>query len=78
MDQEAWEHKKQDVFEKMYAKARDFGGLVSGEHGIGYAKRMYLDEQCGPCQMRLMEGIKKTFDPHCILNPGKIVALHGK
>ena len=78
MDQEAWEYKKQDVFEKMYAKARDFGGLVSGEHGIGYAKRVYLDEQCGPCQMRLMEGIKKTFDPHCILNPGKIVALHGK
>ena len=40
MDQEAWEYKKQDVFEKMYAKARDFGGLVAGEHGIGYAKRM--------------------------------------
>jgi len=47
--------------------------MVSGEHGIGIAKRGYLHESLGETQMRLMRGIKTAFDPHNILNPGKIV-----
>lgn len=60
-------------FDKLYQKAFEFGGLVSGEHGIGYAKKTYLEEQVGLTQMELMRGIKKTFDPKGILNPQKIV-----
>ena len=59
-------------FERMYKRAEELGGLVSGEHGIGYAKRDYLKKQCGENQIALMQGIKKVFDPKNILNPGKV------
>ena len=49
------------------------GGLVSGEHGIGYAKKSYLRQQVGDTQMLLMQGIKNVFDKKNILNPAKIV-----
>ena len=53
-------------------KARELGGLVSGEHGIGYAKKVYLKEQLGNEQIALMQGIKKVFDEKNILNPNKV------
>ena len=57
----------------MYQKAQELGGLVSGEHGIGHAKKGYLHRQYGETPMQLMRGIKAVFDPKNILNPGKIV-----
>ena len=59
----------------MYTRAGEYGGLVSGEHGIGYAKRSYLAERLGPVQIGLMKGIKDVFDPNHILNPDKVFAL---
>jgi len=56
----------------MYDKAEEMGGLVSGEHGIGFAKKAYLRKQYGETPIALMQGIKLTFDPKNILNPGKI------
>jgi glycolate oxidase len=61
------------IFDEMYAKAKEVGGLVSGEHGIGYAKKKYLKQVLGEEQVALMRGIKAVFDPNNILNPGKIV-----
>ena len=52
--------------------AREMGGAVSGEHGIGHAKRGYLLQSLGERQIELMRGIKKVFDPNGILNPGKV------
>lgn len=60
------------VFADLYNKAYAVGGLVSGEHGIGFAKKEYMKEQLGPTQITLMNGIKKVFDPNNILNPGKV------
>lgn len=72
MDDELW-HKTLDVcFDRMYAKAVELGGLVSGEHGIGYAKQAYLKRQLGDTPIALMQGIKQVFDPKNILNPGKV------
>ncbi len=68
-----WEMKIEKGFKKMYDKAFSFGGLVSGEHGIGYAKKAYLETQLGETQMKLLRGIKQVFDPNNILNPGKVV-----
>ena len=48
------------------------GRQVSGEHGIGSGKVPYLAESVGEVNMRLMEQIKKVFDPNLILNPGKV------
>lgn len=67
-----WEQKLQDTFNKMYEKSASMGGLVSGEHGIGWAKKCYMEEQLHSGQMALMQGIKSVFDPNHILNPGKV------
>ncbi len=47
------------------------GGTVSGEHGVGIVKLPYIQRQLGRCEIRLMRSIKKVFDPHNIMNPGK-------
>ena len=72
MDDQKWEEVLNVCFDLMYQKAEEMGGLVSGEHGIGYAKKGYLKKQYGTSQIELMKGIKSVFDPKNILNPGKI------
>ncbi len=67
-----WKTTLDNCFEKMYKKAEELGGLVSGEHGIGYAKKEFLKQQYGETPILLMQGIKNTFDPKNILNPDKI------
>jgi len=73
LSDEEWEVKLDMVFHDLYNKAKEVGGLVSGEHGIGYAKMEYLKESLGDVQIDLMRNIKKAFDPKNLLNPGKIV-----
>lgn len=60
------------VMGKMYDKAKELSGQVSGEHGIGYAKREYLKESLRDENISIMKGIKEVFDPKNILNPGKV------
>ncbi len=72
LDAETWERKLREVFEIMYAKSRELGGKVSGEHGIGYAKKPYLQESKGGAGMELLKNIKLAFDPKNLLNPGKV------
>ena len=48
------------------------GGTISGEHGIGQAKKRYLAMELSAESIRLQTEIKKVFDPNMILNPGKI------
>ena len=52
----------------------DAGGVLSGEHGIGYVQKNYMDIPFNQTQINLMKGIKNLFDPKGILNPGKIFA----
>lgn len=72
LSEKKWEETLNACFDRMYSKAEELGGLVSGEHGIGYAKKEYLKKQYGNTPIELMQGIKKVFDPKNILNPGKI------
>ena len=72
LDEAAWEQVKTRCFAQMYQKADELGGLVSGEHGIGYAKKDYLRRQYGEYPLALMQGIKQVFDKKNILNPGKV------
>ncbi|MBK9319809.1 MAG: FAD-binding protein [Bacteroidetes bacterium] len=48
-------------------------GTISGEHGIGYVQKNYMDIPFNPSQLDLQKGIKKLFDPNGILNPGKML-----
>ncbi len=62
----------EQFFDDIYAEAGRRGGLVSGEHAIGSAKMKYLENSVGATQMKIMQEIKKVFDPKMILNPGKV------
>jgi D-lactate dehydrogenase len=55
----------------VFACVLGLGGTLSGEHGIGIAKRDYVELELSPEVMGLMRGIKAVFDPAGILNPGK-------
>jgi len=54
------------------ARVIQMGGTISGEHGIGQAKKRYLSMELSAESIRLQSEIKKVFDPNMILNPGKI------
>ncbi len=72
LDEQEWEKVLSACFDRMYDKAKELGGLVSGEHGIGFAKKEYLKKLYGETPITVMQGIKKVFDEKNILNPGKI------
>lgn len=72
LDEEAWKSKLKEVMQIMYDKARELEGQVSGEHGIGFAKKGYLKESLPDECIDIMKGIKLAFDPKNILNPGKV------
>jgi glycolate oxidase len=60
---------------EIYRTAIALGGTVTGEHGTGLTKRAYLELQRGPAAMEVMRGLKRTLDPHNLLNPGKVLSL---
>jgi glycolate oxidase len=47
-------------------------GTISGEHGIGYVQKGYMDIAFNSTQIQIQKGIKRLFDPNNILNPGKM------
>jgi D-lactate dehydrogenase len=57
------------VFEKVLA----LGGTLSGEHGIGLAKRDFMSQAFSPATLATMHAIKDALDPNGILNPGKVL-----
>ena len=62
------------AFDEIMAAAIALGGTITGEHGVGRAKRAALPDQLGPDVMALTRAIKNALDPHGILNPGKVSA----
>lgn len=56
----------------LFQLVKSLGGTISGEHGIGLIQKEYIDIVFSETDLQLMRGIKKTFDPHNILNSGKI------
>jgi D-lactate dehydrogenase len=58
-----------DVFDAVIA----LEGQLSGEHGIGLAKRGFMAKAIDAPTLELMRGFKRLFDPDGILNPGKVL-----
>ncbi len=58
--------------EDVFRLVLDLGGSITGEHGIGLAKKKYLPWEKGDEQVALQRALKKVFDPKGLMNPGKI------
>lgn len=71
-DNETWEKNIDPAIRKIFELTVSLGGTISGEHGIGYSQKNYLDIAIKENEMNLMRDIKKVFDPNGIMNPGKI------
>ncbi len=57
---------------EVFAKAIELGGTITGEHGVGLAKKAFLPDQVGLVGIAVMKRLKTVFDPQGILNPGKV------
>jgi len=60
---------------EIFAHALSLGGTITGEHGVGLAKKAFLREQVGDASYALLKRVKRALDPDNLLNPGKIFDL---
>jgi glycolate oxidase len=65
-------HRVEEAFKEIFDEAIRLGGTITGEHGIGLAKKSFLPKFAGDAQMRVMRELRRALDPAGILNPGKI------
>jgi glycolate oxidase len=72
LSDEAWANEIPKGVREIFEKVVALGGTISGEHGIGWVQRRFMDVKFPAMQLDLMRGVKTVFDPHGILNPGKI------
>lgn len=75
LERDRWLQLLEKVTDRLIELGLSLGGTVSGEHGVGYTKKKYLPYKVGRVQVELMKAIKRAFDPHNILNPGKVFDL---
>lgn len=66
---------RERIMDALLRAGVELGGAISGEHGIGRHKKPWFLQLTDPVKVRLMQGIKATFDPNGILNPGAIFDL---
>jgi glycolate oxidase len=60
------------AMKEIFAHALSLGGTITGEHGVGLAKKDYLRKQLGDSSYELLKKVKRALDPQNLLNPGKI------
>jgi glycolate oxidase len=65
-------HRVELAFQEIVTETIRRGGTITGEHGVGLAKKKFLTEAVGDVNVDVMMNLKKILDPHWILNPGKI------
>ncbi|MGN1401023.1 MAG: glycolate oxidase subunit GlcD [Bacillus sp. (in: firmicutes)] len=68
----------EQAFEEIFYKAVELGGTITGEHGVGVMKAPYLELKMGAAGIEAMKGIKQSFDPNNIMNPGKVFAKESR
>ncbi|MFF2091622.1 FAD-binding oxidoreductase [Paenibacillus sp. NPDC058174] len=71
-------HRVEQAFEEIFQAAIELGGTITGEHGVGLVKAPFLEWKVGAAGLEVMKGIKNAFDPHHLLNPGKIFAKESR
>lgn len=73
MSDENWHTEVPKGIREIFELTVSLKGTLSGEHGIGYVQKNYMDIAFNNTQLQLMKSIKNIFDPNNILNPGKIL-----
>src|SRR5204862_3679022 len=66
-------HRVEEAFKEIFDEAIRLGGTITGEHGIGLAKKSFLPRFAGDAQMQVMRALRSVLDPNHILNPGKML-----
>lgn len=72
MDDAKWNELLPVAIRELFKEVVALGGMISGEHGIGFAQKDYMPIALSPAELSLMKSIKQVFDPGGILNPGKL------
>ena len=72
LSDERWNNELSEGIRELFELCVKLGGTISGEHGIGWVQKPYLDIAFNPRMIQLQKSIKELFDPNYILNPGKI------
>jgi glycolate oxidase/D-lactate dehydrogenase len=67
--------KVEKAVEELFKLTIDFGGSITGEHGVGITKKPFLKLQLGDVGIELVKGVKKLFDPKNLFNPGKVIDI---
>ena len=65
-------HRVELAMAEIFTRAIALGGTITGEHGVGLAKKAFLREQVGDASYALLKRVKRALDPENLLNPGKI------
>ena len=65
-------HRVEEAFKEIFDEAIRLGGTITGEHGVGLAKKSFLPKFLGDAQMRVHRELRKVLDPNGVLNPGKM------
>jgi glycolate oxidase len=65
-------HRVEEAFKEIFDEAIRLGGTITGEHGVGLAKKGILPKFAGDAQMRVLKEVRRALDPNGILNPGKM------
>ncbi|MGM0477641.1 MAG: FAD-binding oxidoreductase [Bacteroidota bacterium] len=73
LSDEQWARELPQAIREIFTLTVQLGGTISGEHGIGYVQKDYMNIPFSPTSLQLMREIKILFDPNMILNPGKII-----
>lgn len=72
MSMDEWNELLSNLLSELYVRTTKLGGTISGEHGIGSKRKQFMKLVMQPELIDLQKRLKLTFDPHNILNPGKI------
>lgn len=72
MSDDDWHNKVPHGIREIFKLCVELKGTISGEHGIGYVQKGYMDIAFNSTQIQIQKGIKRLFDPNNILNPGKM------
>jgi glycolate oxidase len=65
-------HRVEEAMKEIFDFALELGGTITGEHGVGIAKKPFLPKAVGDLNLEAMKRVRAAFDPNGVLNPGKM------